>query len=325
MYRWPFGWMAAVAAMALVLLIASPLAAAGNRRDALMQRGASAGASATAAVPAGTRVIRDVAYGSDPRQRFDVYAPPHVRHAPVIVLVHGGGWRRGDKAMANVVANKLARWLPRGFIVISVNYRMRPDTAPLQQAGDVARALATAQRQAPQWGGDAQRFILMGHSAGAHLAALISAEPRLAQAQGAQPWLGTISLDGGSLDVVQTMQSRHLRLFDEAFGADPVDWRAASPLQQLHGRIAPFLAVCSSRRLDSCAQSHAFVDKARSFGSHASVLEEDLSHGEINRQLGLPSDYTRAVESFMATLNPAVARLLDDLAARVAALPVIIR
>jgi hypothetical protein len=55
------------------------------------------------------------------------------------------------------------------------------------------------------------------------------------------------------------------------------------------------------------------------------VLEEDLSHGEINRQLGLPSDYTRAVESFMATLDPAVARLLDDRAARVAALPVIIR
>ncbi|WP_239308912.1 alpha/beta hydrolase [Rhodanobacter sp. FDAARGOS 1247] len=325
MYRLSFGWMPAIAAAALILLSASPPATAGSLRDALMQRRANASASAPVAVPAGTRVIHDVAYGSDSRQRFDVYAPPHARRAPVILMVHGGGWRRGDKAMANVVANKLARWLPRGFIVISVNYRMRPDTAPLQQATDVARALASAQRQAPQWGGDAQRFILMGHSAGAHLVALISAEPGLVRAQGAQPWLGTISLDGGSLDVVQTMQSRHLPLFDEAFGADPAEWRAASPLQRLHGRIAPFLAVCSSRRVDSCAQSHAFVDKARSFGSHASVLEEDLAHGEINRQLGLPSDYTLAVERFMATLDPAVARLLDDRAARVAALPVIIR
>jgi hypothetical protein len=49
-------------------------------------------------------------------------------------------------------------------------------------------------------------------------------------------------------------------LFDEAFGADPVDWRAASPLQQLHGRIAPFLAVCSRRGLVSFAQSQGFVD-----------------------------------------------------------------
>ncbi|MHB1059364.1 MAG: alpha/beta hydrolase [Rhodanobacter sp.] len=224
--------------------------------------------------------------------------------------------------MANVVANKLARWLPRGFVVISVNYRMRPDTAPLQQAGDVARALAVAQGHAAGWGADARRFILMGHSAGAHLAALLGAEPGLATAQDAQPWLGTISLDGGSLDVVQTMQARHLSLFDEAFGANPADWRAASPYQQLHGRIAPFLAVCSSRRRDSCPQSHAFVDKARSLGNRASVLEEDMAHGEINRQLGQPSDYTLAVERFMRSLDPAVAHLLDGQAAHMAALPV---
>lgn len=320
MHRLSFGWSLAVAACVLLPVTASPAAAAGNWRDALMQRGA---ATATA-LPPGTRVLRDVAYGSDPRQRFDVYAPPRARHAPVIFMVHGGGWRRGDKAMANVVENKVARWLPRGFIVISANYRMRPDSAPLQQAEDVARALAAAQGHAAQWGGDAQRFILMGHSAGAHLVALLSAEPGLATAQGARPWLGTISLDGGSLDVVRTMQARHLPLFDQAFGADPADWRAASPYQQLHGRIVPFLAVCSSRRQDSCTQSHAFVDKANASGSRASVLEEDLSHGEINRELGQPSDYTLAVERFMRSLDPAVARLLDDQAARIAALPVVI-
>lgn len=321
MVRWSFG--GSLAVVALMLLMAAsvcPDAWAGGLRDVPMPRTGSA----TITLPPGTRVIRDVAYGSDSRQRFDVYAPAQVQHAPVIFMVHGGGWRRGDKAMANVVANKIARWLPRGFIVISTNYRMRPDTAPLQQAEDVARALATAQRQAAQWGGDPRRFILIGHSAGAHLVALLSAEPALAKAQGAQPWLGTISLDGGSLDVVQTMQSRHFPLFDEAFGANPADWRAASPMQQLHGRIVPLLAVCSSQRRNSCTQAHDFVDKASSFGSRASVLEEDLSHGEINQQLGLPSDYTLAVERFMRSLDPVVARLLNDQAAHIAALPVVI-
>ena len=321
MYRLSPGWSCALAVF--VLAMCCP-AAAGDLRPSLTPRRALADASAALALPANARVLRDVAYGSDPRQRFDVYVPSQVQHAPVIFMVHGGGWRRGAKAMTNVVANKIARWLPRGFIVISTNYRMRPDTSPLQQAGDVALALATAQRQAAQWGGDAQRFVLIGHSAGAHLVALLSAEPALAKAQGAQPWLGTISLDSGSLDVMQTMQARHLPLFDEAFGANPADWRAASPMQQLDGRIVPFLAVCSSRRLNSCPQAHAVVDKAKAFGTRASVLEEDLSHGEINQQLGLPSDYTLAVERFLASLDPVLAHLLDEQAARVAALPVVI-
>ncbi|MFC5526147.1 alpha/beta hydrolase [Rhodanobacter ginsengisoli] len=277
-----------------------------------------------ASLPSGTRVVRDVAYGSDPRQRFDVYAPAHADRAPVILLVHGGGWRRGDKAMPGVIKNKIARWVPRGFIVISTDYRMRPDTAPLQQARDVARALALAQGRAVEWGGDANRFVLMGHSAGAHLVALLSAEPALARAQGARPWLGTVSLDSGSLDVVQTMRGRHFPLFDQAFGADPADWLAASPLQQMRGQIVPLLAVCSSRRRDSCPQADAFVARARSFGSRASVLREDLSHGEINRQLGLPSDYTSRVETFLGSLDPAVARLLDERTQRLAALPVVI-
>src|SRR6185437_5001575 len=275
-------------------------------------------------LPVGGRGVRDVAYGNDPRQRFDVYLPAHAIGAPVIFMVHGGGWRRGDKGSRGVLQNKLDRWLPRGFIVISTNYRMRPDTAPLQQARDVARALALAQRKAPGWGGDPDGFILVGHSAGAHLVALLTAEPALARAQGAQPWLGTIALDSAALDLVQIMQGRHLRLYDEAFGSQPSDWLAASPYQQMRGRIAPFLAVCSSRRRDSCPQAQAFVRKAASFGAHASVLQEDLSHGEINQQLGLPSDYTGAVEQFMRTLDPAAARRLDDQASRIAALPVII-
>jgi acetyl esterase/lipase len=277
-----------------------------------------------ATLPPGIRVVRDVAYGDDPRQRFDVYAPAHASRAPVILMVHGGSWRYGDKAMRGVIEAKIARWVPRGFIVISTNYRMLPDTAPLQQAMDVARALALAQRRASEWGGDAHRFVLMGHSAGAHLVALLTAEPDLAREQGAAPWLGTVSLDSASLDMMQTMQRRHLPLYDHAFGDRSADWLAASPYQQMHGQIVPFLAVCSSRRRDSCPQAHAFADKSGRLGSHATVLEEDLSHEAINQQLGLPSDYTSHVEAFLRSLDPAMARLLDERTRSLSALPVVI-
>lgn len=309
-------------ALVVLVLLArlAPAQATAPRAEPLQQRAHPSMVQSRGPVtlPFGGSVVRDVVYGNDPHQRFDVYLPAHASAAPVIFMVHGGGWRRGDKDAIGVVQNKIDRWLPRGFIVISTDYPMLPDTPPLQQARQVARALAQAQRKASDWGGDPSRFILIGHSAGAHLVALLTAEPALAQAQGAQPWLGTISLDSAALDVVKIMQGRHLQLYDEAFGSQPSDWLAASPYQQMHGRIVPFLAVCSSQRRESCPQAHAFVRKAESFGSRARVLEEDMRHGEINAQLGLPSAYTDAVEQFMASLDPAVARRLD---AHAAALP----
>ena len=263
-------------------------------------------------LPPGVRVVRDVAYADDPLQTFDVYLPAQaITDAPVIFMVHGGGWRRGDKTAEGVVQNKVARWVPRGFIFISANYPLLPDTAPLQQARDVALALATAQARAEQWGGDPHAFIVMGHSAGAHPVSLMTADPGLASAQGALPWLGTVSLDSACLNVVQTMLAPHAQLYDDAFGNDPAVWLASSPYQQMHGPIVPFLAVCDSNRVDSCSQAQAFVSKAQSFGGRADELPEDMSHGDIDLILGLPSAYTRHVETFLRTLSPRIARLLS--------------
>ncbi|MHB1059363.1 MAG: hypothetical protein ACYC0F_15925 [Rhodanobacter sp.] len=91
MHRLSFGWSLAAAAGLLAAVVAGPPASAGNLRDALMQRRAATGAAAAPSLPPGARVIRDVPYGSDPRQRFDVYVPPHAARAPVIFMVHGGG------------------------------------------------------------------------------------------------------------------------------------------------------------------------------------------------------------------------------------------
>ena len=104
------------------------------------------------ALPPNVRVERDVAYGTDPKQRFDVYIPAKASHAPVLFLVHGGGWRRGDKAARSVVENKVARWTKAGFIVISANYRLLPAADPIAQAGDLALAVSVAQRRLPTWG-----------------------------------------------------------------------------------------------------------------------------------------------------------------------------
>lgn len=260
---------------------------------------------------ANAATTHNVAYGNDPRQQLDVYAPDVVHAAPVILMVHGGGWRRGDKTSRGVVSNKADRWLARGLIVVSINYRMRPDADPWQQASDVARALAFVQSHASGWGGDATKIILMGHSAGAHLVALLTADPALAHRAGAQPWLGTVSIDSGALDVPAIMQRHHLQLYDTAFGADPRFWQTVSPLHVLSSRALPLLAICSTVRPDHpCTEAHAYARKAADLGVRADVLEQPLDHMHINSQLGTNGQYTAAVERFMASLDASLAARL---------------
>lgn len=260
-------------------------------------------AAATAQpLPPGATVERNIAYGPDPAQRMDVYRPANAKDAPVLFMVHGGGWRRGDKAAKGVVNNKVAHWLPQGYLFISIDYRMLPKANPVEQGDEVAKALAFAQEHAKSWGGDPSRFILMGHSAGAHLVSLISADASIAARQGAKPWLGTICLDSAAYNVVTIMERPHLRLYDEAFGKDRQFWRQASPILRLESKTVPMLLVCSTQRLTSQAQAEAFAAKLKELGGEASVLPVDLPHGGINSQLGLDNDYTRQVDAFISAL-----------------------
>jgi acetyl esterase/lipase len=252
-----------------------------------------------AALPADTKVYRDIAYGSDPKQRMDIYVPDGAANAPVIFMVHGGGWAYGSKAASRVVENKLNYWLPKGFIFISVNNRLLPEADPLAQAEDVAAALAAAQEKVRTLGGDPWRFVLMGHSAGAHLVSLLSADPALATRLGAMPWRGTVALDTAAYDVTKIMTSPHHRLYDRAFGKDPEFWRNVSPIAQLRWEGKPMLLVCSSKRQESCPQAEAFDSKAQEVGVLAEVLPVDKGHRAINEDLGKPGSYTAEVDRFV--------------------------
>ncbi|MCC2638179.1 MAG: hypothetical protein K0Q68_1898 [Moraxellaceae bacterium] len=269
------------------------------------------------ALPAGSRVLRDLAYGPSPRQVIDIYLPPGATAAPLLVMVHGGAWRFGDKAESRVVDNKVARWLPRGIGVVSVNYRLLPQADVAQQAEDVAAALAFVQRQAPEWGADPREIILMGHSAGAHLVALLGARPARVIAAGGSPWRGTVALDSAALDVEALMGRRHQRFHDRAFGKDPAQWAALSPRAQAGKGATPMLLVCSTERRDHpCDDARAMAATLAAQGVPARLQPEARSHRDINGTLGLDNDYTRAVEAFMAGLSPVWRERLEGSAPR---------
>jgi acetyl esterase/lipase len=139
----------------------------------------------------------DIAYGPDPQHRLDVYIPskPAEMLRPVLVFWHGGRWRYGDKADYRFVGAALAE---SGFVVAVANYRHYPQVKMPGFMDDAARAAQWTASHAAEYGGDSQRLFLMGHSAGAHLAALVALDPRYFAATG-QPTpriAGVIGLSG---------------------------------------------------------------------------------------------------------------------------------
>lgn len=259
--------------------------------------------SSSIPLPAGARFERDLAYGNDPQQRLDVYIPAQAKAAPIMFMVHGGAWMIGDKGASAFVSNKVAHWLPKGYILVSSNYRMSRQPNPLEQADDIARALAFVQSKAPSWGSAPARVLLLGHSAGAHLVSLLASDPRIVTSQGGTAWLGTIVLDSAVLNLVELMQRKHKGFYDRVFGKDRTLWTQASPYHRLTIAPAPMFIVCSSHSDGSCPQAEAFSAKATELGGTVTVLPVDMKHGELNKELGLPSDYTTTVEGFMRTLG----------------------
>jgi acetyl esterase/lipase len=139
----------------------------------------------------------DIAYGPHPRQRLDVYVPEHAAAAPrpVILFWHGGRWRYGDKSDYRFVGAALAE---AGYVAVVANYRLYPQVKMPGFMSDAAQAALWADAHARDYDGDRHDLFLMGHSAGAHLAALLALDTRYFAATGlpAPHIAGVIGLSG---------------------------------------------------------------------------------------------------------------------------------
>lgn len=143
----------------------------------------------------------EIAYGSGERQRYDVYRPlgadglPLPGPLPVVIFVHGGSWETGDKKAYRWVGQGLAK---QGFVAVLPNYGLMPATRFPAFVDDAAAAVSHARAHLRDWGGDTTRLFLMGHSAGAQIAALVAYDERYLARQGLTPRIlaGFIGLSG---------------------------------------------------------------------------------------------------------------------------------
>jgi arylformamidase len=294
-----------MAALAGLLAFKAALPATAGERAALQQRGEriewrerGIGRYASA------RVSGTVVYGAHERNQVDIYTPDNpMGDAPLILFIHGGGWQMGNNKL---VQEKPGHFTQQGYVFASAGYRLLPDAPVEQQAADLGEALRAVRAAAADYGFDPSRIVLMGHSAGAHLAALIATDPKYAgDAFGAIR--GVVLLDGAGYDVALAIATPTMEmplLYRDVFGTDPARHKALSPVNHAGGKDAPdWLALYVAERANSKAQSERLVAALVKGGTRAeAVAIAGTDHGRMNREIGTEAGapQTRATDAFLA-------------------------
>ncbi len=254
---------------------------------------------ALAQEPTDVRVVKDVPYveGGGKLQQLDVYSPADDAKHPVLVYVHGGGWQKGDKRSGATKGQFFAS--QHGWVFVSVNYRLTPAVQHPEHARDVVSALSWIRAKIADHGGDPERVYFIGHSAGAHLAALVPLHSKLL-AEREIPTTGAVRgvilLDGAGYSIQRRIESgaeRARKMFEAAFGTDPEGWRDASPIAHAVDASAPppYLILHVATRVASGLQAKGLKRALQMGGGRAWLLGiPNKTHATINRAIGQPGD-----------------------------------
>lgn len=242
-------------------------------------------------------VTQDLFYteAKDKLQSLDVHAPSQGEKHPVIVWIHGGGWKAGDKGS---LQKKSQAFVEKGFVLVSLNYRFIPAVTLKDMMGDLAKGVRWVRDHVAEHRGDPERLVIMGHSAGAHLAALLCTDDRYLKAADVPMncLKGCVPLDVSAYDIpkrIQDVDDGISGTFKTVFGKDAASQRELSPVHHItkHKRIPPFLILNVASRDDTKAQAHWLACKLGEASIAARVVAaEGKTHGTISSDLGGADD-----------------------------------
>jgi arylformamidase len=250
------------------------------------------------------------------RQNLDIYAPDGAKNLPVVFWIHGGGWQAGDKTDVQIKPRVFAE---HGFVFVSTNYRLLPEVDMGVLIQDVAKSLGWVHKHIAEYGGDPRRIFVMGHSAGAQLAALLCIDDRYLKAEGV-PFAvlkGCVPVDGDTYDVPAIIATAEIRQTVHGlplpenghrikFGNDPkkhLDFSAVTHVAKGKG-IPPFLILHVAGHPDVTAQARRLGDVLAAAQIPTTVFgAKETTHNKLNADLGLPEDEaTKALFKFLGNL-----------------------
>jgi len=277
-----------------------------ERREQRASGTTSEGAALINPYRANPKIHRTVIYGDHPRQQVDVFEPGDaVESEPLVLFIHGGGWSMGDN---KYVHSKPAYFTDSGYYFASAGYRLVPDNTVEDQAADLGAALQALRAQAASIGFDPDQIVLMGHSAGAHLAALLASDPTYA-GDAFDAIKGVVLLDGAGYDIAANMAQagpRSWQIYNTAFGPDPARQTALSPLTHVGGADAPnWLAIYDEERRMAKWQSDMLANALNEAGAQARAVPfADTDHSRINSEIGTEagSAQTEVIMEFLGSI-----------------------
>ena len=265
----------------------------------------------------------DIPYVENGHERhvLDIYTPENSAdgNLPVMVWIHGGGWQSGDKSD---VARKPKALTERGFVFVSMNYRLLPEVRMEDLLADVARSVGWVHRNISRYGGDPARIFLGGHSSGAQVAALLSVDDRYLKKEGVSlaAIKGCVPVDGDTYDIpkiIMTAEHRQAlyggKMFTfghrQKFGNDPekhVEFSAVTHVARDKG-IPPFLILYFAGNPDTRVQAQRFESVLKAAAVPARLVgKDDSNHSRLNNDLGNPDD--PATEQLYKFLDALVGR-----------------
>ena len=258
---------------------------------------------------AATVTSTTLSYGSDAAQQVDVYVDnaPRAHNKPIAIFFHGGVWQHGDRKDDVELGQALAQ---RGFVAVIASYRLTPHARWPAQGEDAASVVDLALTHAAQWGGDSKNVVVMGHSAGAQMAALLVLDPHFLAAHKRTPDnIHALALLSGVFDLQAPLDESQddggFAVFVQpTFGNVPDALRAASPLVQLRGWHHPVLLVTSENDYGAMrAQTLAMLRKLTTLGSVAAFVDVPrVDHFGIVRHMHVAGDPTMDAVAHLAGL-----------------------
>jgi acetyl esterase/lipase len=270
---------------------------------------------AAAAPAAAQDVKRDIPYAEKPHERqvLDVYAPAGAKNLPVVFWIHGGGWQVGDKKEVQL---KPQAFTEKGFVFVATNYRLLPHVEMGELIRDVAKAVGWTHKHVAGHGGDPAKLFIMGHSAGAQLAAILCTDDRYLKAEGVPLTAvkGCVPVDGDTYDIPAIIATAEARWaahglprakfgHREKFGNDPAKHKDFSAVTHVaKGKnIPPFLILYVADHPDVSAQAQRLNRALKEADVPVALYGgRDTTHGRINADLGKPDDPgTKAVFEFV--------------------------
>ncbi|WOE76121.1 alpha/beta hydrolase [Alterisphingorhabdus coralli] len=230
-----------------------------------------------------------IAYGNEPRQTIDLYIPADGsdRRLPTVVFIHGGGWTMGDRRR---VQQKPQWFHDQGYAFASIGYQLVPQVTVEEQMQDISKAIFALRANAKNFNLDPDQIIVIGHSAGAHLAALIATDPQYL-GKDIAAIKGVILLDGAGYDLPEIMRSpppEAQNFYVQAFGSDRERQKTLSPITHVAAPNAKnWLILYVEERRRSRMQSEALADALEASEAIVQLAAvPDTDHGELNRRLG---------------------------------------